>query len=165
MAKVRKRVRRPFLSLGQQYGLGALILLAAIVFSRLAVWEVSAQPFLRAKEQAVQVAKEQADLASVETVAQYNGRATYFSLKGTTHAGESVWVVVPEKAGTIYVYPQEKGLTQDEAAFRAKEYGAATIDRVILGVEEGNPVWEIKSQTAYYLLSFETGQLVKKEGI
>lgn len=165
MAKLKKRVNQPLLSTTKQYGLGLFILLSALVFSLFFIWEVSAQPFVVAKSKALKVATEHAQLKEANQVQIYNGTQTFFSVGGINQNEEAVWVFVPEKGTTIYVYPQDSGITSEKAQLIAQENGANQVDRVLLGIEEEKPVWEVKSGTAYYFIEFETGIFMKKEGL
>ncbi|HFU4460572.1 TPA: DUF5590 domain-containing protein [Streptococcus suis] len=145
--------------------LGFFILLSVVTFSIFTIWDIAATPFNSARSQAVAVATEYADLQTVSNFSIYNGTETYFSVFGTTSQGEEVAVLIPEAASTVYVYPLAQGISQEEAQAIAKANGAGQAERTILGFRDGKPIWEVKSGTAYYLVEFETGSFVKKEGL
>ncbi len=165
MAKMRQRTQKQIITTGKQYVLGLFVLLSVLTFSILYALEVSGRPFAEAKEKAVELASQYAGLTSATQVAIYNGAATYYSVVGKTDAGEELLVLIPEEGQDILVYPLAAGLSQEEAEAVAQENGAESIDRAILGYAGGKPIWEIKSKTTYYLIEFETGDLLKKEGI
>ncbi|HFI0419704.1 TPA: DUF5590 domain-containing protein [Streptococcus suis] len=145
--------------------LGFFILLSVVTFSIFTIWDIAAAPFNNARSQAVAVATEYADLQTVSNFSIYNGTETYFSVFGTTSQGEEVAVLIPEATSTVYVYPLAQGISQKEAQAIAKENGAGQAERTILGFRDGKPIWEVKSGAAYYLVEFETGSFVKKEGL
>ncbi|HFI0644757.1 TPA: DUF5590 domain-containing protein [Streptococcus suis] len=145
--------------------LGFFILLSVVTFSIFTIWDIAAAPFNSARSQAVAVATEYADLQTVNDFSIYNGTETYFSVFGTTSQGEEVAVLIPEATSTVYVYPLAQGISQEEAQAIAKENGAGQAERTILGFRDGKPIWEVKSGAAYYLVEFETGSFVKKEGL
>lgn len=156
-----KFARQPW----KQIIVGLGIFLATGLFSLFLLVEMAEQPFVSAKEKAVAVAKEYVQLKTVEDVQLYNGKETYYSLKGKDNQHQSVFVLVPENASDILVYREDAGISSKEAEAVAKENGATAVERIILGYMDGKPLWEVKSGTAYYLIEFETGQLVKKEGL
>ncbi|NOM58288.1 peptidase, partial [Klebsiella pneumoniae] len=39
------------------------------------------------------------------------------------------------------------------------------IDKIIFGRYQDKPIWEVKSGSDFYLVDFETGALVNKEGL
>ena len=47
----------------------------------------------------------------------------------------------------------------------AKDNGAKQIDKVTFGYIDGQPIWEVKSETTYYNVDFETGTILRKEGL
>ena len=59
----------------------------------------------------------------------------------------------------------DQGVSQSKAESIAKENGAGTIDKVTMGYFQDQPIWEVKSGGTYYLIGFESGQLVSKEGL
>ncbi|HEL1613264.1 DUF5590 domain-containing protein [Streptococcus sp. 32226D021BW] len=148
-----------------QLVLGSFILLSVVTFSIFTIWDMAAAPFNKARSHAVAVATEYADLQTVKDFSIYNGTETYFSVFGTTSQGEDVAVLIPEASSTVYVYPLAQGISQEEAQAIAKENGAGQVERVLLGIRDDKPIWEVKSGTAYYLVEFETGSFVKKEGL
>lgn len=162
---MKTRRKRPLLSKGQQYALGFFILLSVLTFSLHYALDVARQPFVAAKEKAVQVATDYAELTNIEEVAIYHGSATYYSVIGENPAKEKVVALIPEASSAIMVYPLTAGISQSEAQAVAQEQGAGQIDRALLGYEENQPIWEVKSGSRYYIIAFETGELLKEEGL
>ncbi|HFU4000248.1 TPA: DUF5590 domain-containing protein [Streptococcus suis] len=148
-----------------QLVLGSFILLSVVTFSIFTIWDLSVAPFKNVRRQAVAVAKEYADLQTVDSFAIYNGSETYYSLIGSNSEGESLAVIIPEESNTVYVYPTANGITKEEAQAVAKNNGAGDVDKIVLGYSDGKPIWEVKSGTAYYIVEFETGNFIKREGL
>lgn len=165
MAKSSKQRKQTALSLGKQYFIGFFLVASVLVFSLFAMWEAVSQPFVAAKQEAAETATAYAGLTEVISVEKYNGSAAYFSVQGVVQDGQEVWVLVPTEGATLYLYPKASGISRQEAGQVATEQGAAKVERTVLGIENDRPVWEVKSGTAYYLIDFETGNMLKKEGL
>lgn len=144
---------------------GSFILLSVMTFSIFVIWDLAAKPFSDVQNHAISVARDYADIEVVDDVSVYNGTETYFSVQGKTSQGEMIAVIIPEETNTVYVYPMANGISMDEAQAIAKENGAGDVEKVVLGYKDGKPIWEVKSGTAYYIVDFETGDFVKKEGL
>lgn len=168
MAKSRRRTqtkRFEQLNNWKQYAIGLFVLVSVITFSALYLLESSAQPFTAAKKHAEEVAQNYAGVTNISQVAIYNGKETYYAVQGQNQSGEAVFVLVPETSSDIFVYRATEGISQADAIQRAQENGAGTASRTVLGYEDGHAVWEVKAGTAYYLIDFKTGELIKKEGV
>ena len=148
-----------------QYLIGIFIVLSVLVFSFFAVLQVSMQPRQSVKEASSRLAKEYADLEKVDSFAIYNGQESYYSLLGKTSKGVEKAVLIAKDTNEIRVYRLDQGVSQAEAESIAKENGAGTIDKVTMGYFKDQPIWEVKSGGTYYLIGFESGQLVSKEGL
>ena len=90
---------------------------------------------------------------------------SYYSLLGKTSKGVKKAVLIAKDSNEIRVYRLDQGVSQGEAESIAKENGAGTIDKVTMGYFKDQPIWEVKSGGTYYLIGFESGQLVSKEGL
>ncbi|MFX3850839.1 DUF5590 domain-containing protein [Streptococcus suis] len=144
---------------------GSFILLSVMTFSIFVIWDLAAKPFSDVQNHAISVARDYADIEVIDDVSIYNGAETYFSVQGKTSQGEMIAVIIPEETNTVYIYPMANGISMDEAQAIAKENGAGDVEKVVLGYKDGKPIWEVKSGTAYYIVNFETGDFVKKEGL
>ena len=58
-----------------------------------------------------------------------------------------------------------KTVSQEKAEAVSKEKGAGEIDKITFGRYQDKPIWEVKSGSNFYLVDFETGALVNKEGL
>lgn len=168
MAQSRRRTQakrsEPF-SIWKQSVVGLFVLLSVVTFSALYLLESSTKPFVTVKEHAVEVAQNYADVHNVSQVTIYNGKETYYNVQGQNQSGEPVFVLVPEKSSNIFVYRTAEGISQADAEQRAQANGATAIQKTVLGYMDGQAVWEVKSGTAYYVIDFKTGELIKQEGI
>ncbi|HFI2437403.1 TPA: DUF5590 domain-containing protein [Streptococcus suis] len=144
---------------------GSFILLSVMTFSIFVIWDLAAKPFSDVQNHAISVARDYADIEVVDDVSIYNGAETYFSVQGKTSQGEMIAVIIPEESNTVYVYPTANGITKEEAQTVAKNNGAGDVDKIVLGYSDGKPIWEVKSGTAYYIVEFETGNFIKREGL
>ncbi|HEP1819857.1 TPA: DUF5590 domain-containing protein [Streptococcus suis] len=148
-----------------QFVVGISLFITVITFSIFIIWDISSAPYVEMKQHATQVAHDYADIQTVDTFSIYNSSETYYSIIGLDSEGQSLAVIIPENSNTVFVYPMENGISKDEAQTVAKENGAGDVEKVVLGYKDGKPIWEVKSGTAYYLVEFETGSFVKKEGL
>lgn len=148
-----------------QFVVGIMLFISVLTFSIFIIWDISSEPYVEMKQHATQVARDYADIQTVDTFSIYNSSETYYSIIGVNSEGQSLAVIIPENSNTVFVYPMENGISMDEAQAIAKENGAGDVEKVVLGYKDGKPIWEVKSGTAYYLVEFETGSFVKKEGL
>ncbi|HEM6332903.1 TPA: DUF5590 domain-containing protein [Streptococcus suis] len=148
-----------------QFVVGISLFITVLTFSIFIIWDISSAPYVEMRQHATQVARDYADIQTVDTFSIYNGSETYYSIIGVNSEGQSLAVIIPENSNTVFVYPMENGISKDEAQAIAKENGAGDVEKVVLGYKDGKPIWEVKSGTAYYLVEFETGSFVKKEGL
>lgn len=148
-----------------QFVVGISLFITVLTFSIFIIWDISSAPYVEMKQHATQVARDYADIQTVDTFSIYNSSETYYSIIGSDSKGQSLAVIIPENSNTVFVYPMENGISKDEAQTVAKENGAGDVEKVVLGYKDGKPIWEVKSGTAYYLVEFETGSFVKKEGL
>lgn len=165
---MKKKISQLFTWMGTRIGqfiVGTFLLLVVITFSIFKIWDISSAPYVEMKQHATQVARDYADIQTVDTFSIYNSSETYYSIIGVDSEGQSLAVIIPENSNTVFVYPMENGISKDEAQTVAKENGAGQVERVLLGIRDDKPIWEVKSGTAYYLVEFETGSFVKKEGL
>ncbi len=165
MKKNRNQLLSPISGHLGQYLIGFFILLTSIAFSIFYVWEAASSPFTEARQHAQTAALQYAQLSQVTDIAIYNGQETYYSVQGKDKAGVAKLVLIPEVSGTIRIFDLESGISEEEANAVAKENGAGAVDRAIIGYLDDKPIWEVKSGTAYYLIEFETGNFIKKEGL
>ncbi|HEM6310378.1 TPA: DUF5590 domain-containing protein [Streptococcus suis] len=148
-----------------QFVVGISLFMTVLTFSIFIIWDISSAPYVEMKQHATQVARDYADIQTVDTFSIYNSSETYYSIIGVDSEGQSLAVIIPENSNTVFVYPMENGISKDEAQTVAKENGAGDVEKVVLGYKDGKPIWEVKSGTAYYIVNFETGDFVKKEGL
>lgn len=155
---------RPF-SKGKQYAIGLFVLVSVVTFSALYLLESSMNPFIEAKEKAVEVARQYANISETTAVTIFNGKETYYNVVGKNKNGQDVYVLVPDASSEIFVYQTSEGISADKANEIANQNGASTIKKTVLGYAEGRAVWEVQSGTAYYFIDFKSGDLLKKEGL
>jgi uncharacterized protein YpmB len=93
-------------------------------------------------EDARRTALAQTDLAYVERVWRFAGDDVYYVAYGTDAEDRPLYVWIG--AGEAAAYPADSGIGGDEAAERTKQaYGDADILRVVPGMLDGEPVWEV----------------------
>lgn len=149
----------------KQYLLGFSFVFIALLIATVVMFYSAIKPRKDAEREAVSVAQNYAKLTKVTSVDVYNGSSAYYSVYGSDTKGNSKVVVISKKNQKIYIFDLSSGITQKQAKASAKQEGAKTISRVVFGLRDGKPIWEVKAENGYYLIDFETGELVKREGI
>lgn len=122
-------------------------------------------PYQSAKETASKIARQYTDLDEVDRFTIYNGKKSYYSLLGKNRKKTQLAVLIEADSDKIYTYELSKGISQEKAEKIAKDNGAKQIDKVTFGYIDGQPIWEVKSETTYYNVDFETGTILRKEGL
>ena len=122
-------------------------------------------PYQSAKETASKIARQYTDLDEVDRFTTYNGKKSYYSLLGKNRKKTQLAVLIEADSDKIYTYELSKGISQEKAEKIAKDNGAKQIDKVTFGYIDGQPIWEVKSETTYYNVDFETGTILRKEGL
>ena len=171
MANSRQRTRKRHrgqagpISTGKQLLIGFFVLFTVLTFSALYVLEAATKPFSTIENHAIEVAKDYAGVTEVSQVTQFNGKVSYYTVYGKNETGQEVYVLIPESSSEIFVYQVSEGISQADAERRAQENGATTIEKTVLGYQDGHAIWEVKAGLSYYLIDFKTGELMKKEGL
>ena len=141
------------------------MVLTVLTFSFLYLLNRSMNPYQSAKETASKVARQYTDLDEVDRFTIYNGKKSYYSLLGKNRKKTQLAVLIEADSDKIYTYELSKGISQEKAEKIAKDNGAKQIDKVTFGYIDGQPIWEVKSETTYYNVDFETGTILRKEGL
>ena len=160
---MKQRQKKEKNSLLFQYIIGITLLTLVITSSFLYLVWISMKPYRTAKFEGEKLAKQYANLETVNQVDVFNGLESYYSVLGQDKNQKPVAVLIEKNNNNIYVYQLENGTSQEKAEAVVKEKGATEIDKITFGRYADKPVWEIKSGGDYYLVDFESGALVEKE--
>jgi len=121
------------------------------------------KPYRTAKVEGEKLAKQYANLETVKQVDLFNGLEIYYSVLGQDKHQKPVAVLIEKSTNNIYVYQLENGTSQEKAEAVVREKGVTEIDKITFGRYADKPVWEIKSGGDYYLVDFESGDILEKE--
>ena len=160
---MKQRQKKEKNSLLFQYIIGITLLTLVITSSFLYLVWISMKPYRTAKFEGEKLAKQYANLETVNQVDLFNGLESYYSVLGQDKNQKPVAVLIEKNNNNIYVYQLENGTSQEKAEAVVREKGATGIDKITFGRYADKPVWEIKSGGNYYLVDFESGALVEKE--
>lgn len=127
------------------------------------------EPFNEAEKIAVEIAKKEAELVTIDDFSIYNGTKTYFVVKGKDIRGRKfvVWIPEEKKDRKITVRREKDGITEEEARkIVMQKKTPKEIMSVKLGMENNIPLWEIyyrsnKDAISYYYIDFATGEMLK----
>lgn len=93
-------------------------------------------------EEARRAALEQTDMAVIEDMWRFAGDDVCYVAYGTDAEDRALYVWI--RAGEAAAFPADSGIGGDEAAERTKQAaGDADILRVVPGMLDGEPVWEV----------------------
>ena len=160
---MKKRQKKEKNSLLFQYIIGITLLTLVITSSFLYLVWLGMKPYRTAKIEGEKLAKQYANLETVNQIDIFNGLESYYSVLGQDKNQKPVAVLIEKSSNNIYVYQLENGTSQEKAEAVVREKGATEIDKITFGRYADKPVWEIKSGENYYLVDFESGALVEKE--
>ncbi|HCM88965.1 MULTISPECIES: DUF5590 domain-containing protein [Vagococcus] len=138
-----------------------LILMGIILFQ-------SSSPMRKAKNQAIKISEEVANISKVENFYWFTRDRTYFTVVGTDDKNESKVVLLPQDGSEALVMNQKDGLTGDDAiqvVLDTKE--TKKIKKISLGMYDKKPVWEVvatakDNSLSYYLIDFKEGKITNK---
>lgn len=109
--------------------------------------------------QARKIALSHSSIATIETESFFHGKEAYLSFIGKDQEGQKLAVLVAEADDQVYTYPLKEGISQKKAKAIVKEKSKDAIDRVTFGRFKGNPIWEVKAGSSYYVVDFKTGKV------
>ena len=160
---MKKRQKKEKNSLLFQYIIGLTLLTLVITTSFLYLVWLSMKPYRTAKVEGEKLAKQYANLETVNQVDLFNGLESYYSVLGQDKNQKPVAVLIEKSNNNIYVYQLENGTSREKAEAVVREKGVTEIDKITFGRYADKPVWEIKSGGDYYLVDFESGDILEKE--
>ncbi|WP_159796795.1 DUF5590 domain-containing protein [Streptococcus halichoeri] len=143
------------------YWLSSIVLLGSFALTMFGYAPIKNRLLL--KSQLVSYAKSQTDLHEVSRIDVYHGKATSYAIFGHNKAQSPIIVILPEQAAKPEVYQANDGISALKARAIAQKAGAKAIQTIRLGMEDHQILWEVKARGAFYLIDFQTGELVRKE--
>ena len=141
------------------------ILFVVISASFLYLVFLSMKPYQTAKSEGEKLAQQYAGLEQADQVDLYNGLESYYSVLGHNKQQESLAVLIGKDDHKIYVYQLNQGISQEKAEALSKEKELARLTRLPLVVIKTSQSGKSSQAPIFYLVDFETGALVNKEGL
>ena len=144
---------------------GIIIVLVLLVFGG---YKIATTPRHTLEKQSITISKKAAHLTRTTDFMIYNREQTYYAVAGYTQDNQLKYVVINGKSGKITVLETNKAYTKDKITkLVAKKYPSNKIYGIDLGLNKGQPVWEVatKSKTGqltYRLFDYQTGKLVEQ---
>lgn len=144
---------------------GIVILLAIILFSSI-FYIRSSRPMRQAEKEATELARQYANIETVDDFYWFTREKTYFSIVGKDNKNQSLIVVVPKSGEQVTVFNQADGITENDAKEVVQSnYPDDNIRKINFGMFEDKPVWEVMTAGAqgnnYYLIDFKKGNELK----
>ena len=147
--------------------IGLVAILLLIIVSGTILFIRSNRPMQQAKTEAVELAKQHANLETVEHFYWFNRDQTYFTVTGENQSGKEIVVIIPKSGQNIQVLDAADGLTEEAVTKQMRTaHPEIAIEKVNLGKIKDQPVWEITGKDeegaiSYYLFSFEDGEEIQ----
>lgn len=145
----------------------AIVVLVLIIVTISVILIRSTRPMRQAQTEAVAIAKEYANIETVDDFYWFTWGDTYFSVVGTDTSGAEIAAIIAQDSGTVKVVNQADGYTDNEIrSIVSQDYNNPMIESTNLGMYNDQVAWEIVTKgenntLTYYLLSFETGEELK----
>lgn len=118
----------------------------------------------QSKKEATEIAKEYANLETVDDFYWFTRKETSFSVVGKDDKGNELIVMIPKSGDPVKVLNLKDGVSEGQIRqVVAQDYQQNNIKKVNLGLYDGKPTWEVVTENAdqsfnYYLLSFENAE-------
>lgn len=146
----------------------SMVLLFVIFFSIIFYIRAS-RPMRQARQEAVEIAEEYANIDTVDDFYWFTREETYFTVMGKDENDRALAVIIPKSGDKVRVEEQSEGLSEQEAKQAVlQEHEDETIEKASLGIVDNDPVWEVVTTdenddegSNYYLLQFQDGEEVK----
>lgn len=119
------------------------------------------------KSKAIEIAMTQTKLMTVEDFSVYNGKESYYVVKGKNNQDVDIYVLINKETQKVVVKQLRHGISKEEALAKAFSTIPSSHVKVQLGIENHIVLWEITylneaNKLNYYYIDFETGELLKK---
>ena len=142
------------------------LIVLIIIGSGTYLYKSAMKPINTAEEIAVEIAEKETKLVSVEDFTVYNGKDSYYVIKGKKNFNVDIYVLINKETQDVMVKQAQHGITSDEALQLV--FGTTIPDqaKVQLGMENRVVYWEVSYLTdlntlSYYYIDFETGEILK----
>lgn len=140
-----------------------LLLVASLATLALALVYQALSPKLAAERAMTDWASRYAKLTDIRDFAIFNGKETYYSIRGQDDLGQDMVLLTEDLTKQPRLLALSEGLTKEAILALAKEQGLAP-EAASLGLYDQILVWEVSSQDKYYLFDFKTGDLLRVLG-
>lgn len=132
------------------------------------IYQKAVAPKKLTEKQAVNIARDQADLQTIQNVTSYYGNKSYSVVKGLNDKDEKMIVWVPQNGEILTIRKASSGISKEEAVnILQKDQQPNKIVKAVLGLEKGIPVWEItyldeQNRYSFYYIDFQHGKFIKR---
>lgn len=145
------------------------MVLLFIIFFSIIFYIRASRPMRQAKQEAVEIAEEYANIDTVDDFYWFTREETYFTVMGKDDSGHDLAVIIPKSGNKVTVEQQDEGLSEQEAKQAVlQEHENESVEKASLGMVDNTPVWEVVTTdddnaqaSNYYLLQFDNGEEVK----
>lgn len=146
----------------KQYFLGFGLIIVSLVVALITFFYLALSPQLKAKQTLIEVAKSE-QLQPNQDFKTFTGQESFYVLSAQDDDNKTQYLLMSADSQVVHIQAADEGLTEEDIQAKAAEAGV-DVDRVTLGYYDDKLVWEIKSQSQYYLYDFKTGDLIRRLG-
>ncbi|KMJ59725.1 hypothetical protein AB685_02340 [Bacillus sp. LL01] len=147
----------------------SIILIAIVTLWQLiTIYQTAMSPVKDEMERATEIAKQEANLQTVDEVSSYNGTSSFIIVQGTDDENEEMVVWVDENQEVVHLAQKEEGIAKEEVLnYLQTDREPKEIISVSLAMEKNTPLWEIKfkdnnNQYNLYYIKYENGEYFQR---
>ncbi|MBE4910250.1 DUF5590 domain-containing protein [Bacillus luteolus] len=146
----------------------SILILVIGFWQAISVYITAMEPKREIEQQAIEIARAQANIHTIYEVTTYYGSESYQVVQGISDENVPLIVWIAENSDEIVIKRQDEGLRKEDVVNRlVSERNPQEIRSVRLGMEKNIPLWEViylneNNRLTYYYSDFETGDLLKR---
>lgn len=146
----------------------SILILVIGIWQAFSVYITAMEPKHDKEQQAIEIARAQANIHIINEVTTYYGSESYQVVQGISDENVPLIVWVAEESGEVMIKRQDEGVLREDVVNRlVNERNPKEIRSVKLGIEKNIPLWEViylneNNRLTYYYSDFESGELLKR---
>lgn len=151
----------------KKFLVGLIVVMSTLIIATVVVYRRSVAPHNQAEEEATVIANREANITSAEEFYWYNGSETYFTVTGTSDAGEELIAIIRQDTGEVTTISAEETVSEEEAIRQVvNEKSPERILQARIGIEDELPIWEVSyrnenGRIGYYVMALENGEWIR----
>ncbi|MCL2677304.1 MAG: DUF5590 domain-containing protein [Streptococcaceae bacterium] len=132
--------------------IGVLVLVIAIFLAYGLFLNQTIKPYGISREQAVSIARKNADIPKITAYDIATTDVTTYSLLGENSQGQAIGVIIPKNDS------QNVRTVTLSQGYSANKLMTKGVTSVVLGFYQDKPIWQVNSNTGFKIYDFQTGK-------